>query len=209
MKPINRKKRRQVRVFKTGRPMDETAIRTPSGQKSRSKAALAAMQRESEAEIKSTVIEARQRHALQSGEVLDDKEAADPHHGYPAGRLFLAGRLGKLGKEETKLLLQTGNDVAATWRQCRMVCGHPPMTPQAADMGRVRGLAIEGANAQERARRASNQIMTFERILGMAGNGCRSAFYTAFLLEDRSCESWPPHMYSILRKALQALKNGA
>lgn len=197
----NKKKKR---LSRGGRPMDAGCKRTPSGQKSRAKEA----QDQNTKQIKETVVQQRIRLAAVDGVVLSEQEAESPHWGYAAGRKYFAGDLGKVGSQEALTRLQTGNDVACTWMRCRALMGYPPLTSQAANMGRVRGLAVEGMNAQWAGREAANTVMRFEGILGSAGQGCRTAFKEVFLSEEPATEAWPDHMNHLLCKALDALGRG-
>lgn len=197
-KAANRKKKRLARASNGGRPRQEGA-RTPSGQLSRAGDANAKA-------IRETAVQARIRLAASEGELIDEKEALDPRRGYPAGRKCLSGHFGK--GENANKRLQAGIDTAATIRRCMGILGYPPPTSQAMDMGRVRGLPIEGLNHSQQTRIAKDVLMKIEGILGSAGNGCRSAFRQLFIQEEECCEWWTDDQNAIVVKALDALIEG-
>lgn len=194
-KAINRKKRLKSRA---GRPCKE-GKREPNGRISRSGA-------ENAAQIRETAVQARIRLAASEGELIDEKQALDPRRGYPAGRKCLAGHFG--GGQKANERLQIGIDTAATIRRCTGILGYPPPTSQAMQMGRVRGIALEGLNHSEQTRIAKNALQKIEGILGSAGNGCRSAYRQLFIQEEESCEWWPDHQNAIVVRALDALIKG-
>lgn len=190
-------KRKQWRANRRGRKPDAGVKRTPSGQKSRSNS----VKRESEQEIMSTAIQSRIRLAAVDGEVIDEKEALSPYRGSVAGRRYLSGALGK--GDVAKQRLQAGLDAAATWARCRAILGYPPLTAQAMNMGKVKGLSVEGMDLRERNQIASNTMMGFEARLGSAGNGCKTVYKEIFLNDEEGHDA--PHMNAILCKALDAL----
>lgn len=195
------RRKKHVRIIRSGRPPESGVMRAESGRKSRSKLA----QSETEKQVMSTVVEARMRQALlNDGEVISEKEATNPYRGSAAGRRYLSGGFGK--GEKAKARVDFGFDVAATWRKCMAINGYPAPTTKAMDMGRVRGLPIEDLNAQARSRLAANTMMSFEAKLGQAGNGCRTAFYDLFILDQGSHQT--KHMDKLLQKACDALMEG-
>lgn len=196
MKAVTKaEKRRRKKASNGGRPR-KPGEREPNGQPSRKAKAQ---------EVKSVVVDRRIRLAASKGRTISAKTADNPLLGYVAGRKYLNGDFGKIGSPEAAKRLQTGNDVAATWDKCRRIVGYPPISPQAANWGKVRGLAIEPLDAQARGRIASNTMMRFELALGQAGQGCKSAFLQVFMADEPAAEDWPPHMNALLKKALDAL----
>ena len=194
-----KRRKRNVRIIRSGRPPDRGVMRTEGGQKSRSASSI----QETEREARQTVVEARMRQAkLNTGELLTEDQAKSELQGYAAGRRYLAGGFGK--GETAKRRLSTGNDIAAEWHTCRSILGYPPLTPQAANVLKIRGKTIENLDVGGRARLASNTIMRFEAALGQAGNGCKSAYVELFMRDEEGHQT--EHMDSILQKALDALR---
>lgn len=197
MTTAQKKRRKKSRA---GRPPKEGVVRTASGRISR---ATAQADRNAN-EIRQTAVQTRIRQAAAHGEVIDEQEAISPHRGSVAGQKYLQGDFGC--EEIGAIRLQRGNDIAATILKCKSILGYPPPTAQAMDIGRVKGLSLEGLNLAERVKIAVSTLMRIEGSLGSAGTGCRTRFFEVFIHDDAAALDWSAAKNAQLVKALDALR---
>jgi len=170
--------------------------RTKTGQKSRSKRVLG----ETEKQSMSTVIQARQRH-----HGCNADEAKNPMMGHVFGRKATAGDFGDVDSIKTKLRYEAGANYALEMHYCRLLMGYPPLTAQAMDFGKVRGIAIEGLDAQAKHTAASNRKMHLEGVLLRVSPQAKRVAVQCLLEDEESAEWWPDHMNAFLIQALDAL----
>jgi hypothetical protein len=175
-----------------GRPRKEDAQRHPCG-----KIDQAWAQRESESEIKSVVMEARQRvHQIANSNAVHGEA------GFTAGRMWIDGKI-------TEEQLKAGNEYAEImWRYYRSV-GLPLPSARAQAFGQVRG--HDGDETQDRATRArsaTNRMMTVERLLLCceAGPQVKMTTFNLFVMDHEAMRLMPPLQLQWLKRGLNALK---
>lgn len=168
---------------KAGRPRKQ-GERYPSGELKRS---------ETEKEAKSVAISAVKRiHGIET-------DGKDGLHGYTLGRMFL-------DKKIDRQQLEAGNWYAEQIERYYRSTGRQSPNPRAQDLLSVRGHDGEvSLPAQERARRASNQYMRLETILGSAGNGVRSTVWNVCIMDIEALRLMPISQLGLLKAGLSAI----
>ena len=178
---------------KQGRPRKQGVPRHPCGQIDKNYA-----REETEREVKSIVMEARTRvHQLKHVPANDVGE----YGGYTAGRLYLDN---KINKEQ----LIAGNEYAIVALRYCLAVGLPFPTARAQELGRVRGYSGEETQtAQERATRASNDMMRLIGILQGCSEGpqVKQTIHNLFVMDAEAMRLMPERQLEWLRRGLNEL----
>lgn len=178
---------------KQGRPRKQGVPRHPCGQIDKNYA-----REETEREVRSIVMEARTRvHQLKHVPANDVGEFG----GYTAGRLYLDK---KINKEQ----LIAGNEYAIVALRYCLAVGLPFPTARAQELGRVRGYSGEETQtAQERATRASNDMMRLIGILQGCSEGpqVKQTIHNLFVMDAEAMRLMPERQLEWLRRGLNEL----
>jgi hypothetical protein len=184
MKAAKLKIRRKGR----GRPRKEDAQRHPCG-----KIDQAWAQRESESEIKSVVMEARQRVYGVSDE--------NGYSGYTLGRIFLDGKI----NEDQRA---AGDAYAETMMRYYGAVGIPFPSPRAQSLFSIKG--HDGEVTEERAKRArdaSNRMMEIEGMLLRLVDGpqVKGTIYNLCVMDYENLRLMAPQQLLWAKRGLNAL----
>jgi len=177
------------------RAFDNIPKRTASGRLSRSGEAIEV----NEQEAMKTALEARQRR-----HGLTEKEAKDPMFGFVFGRKYRAGHLGD-GAALANQRFNAGSSYAAELVQCREILHYPPISAQAMDFGRVRGIPAESMDQAAQERIAKLWMKGFDSALFKIGIKPNMALRQCVLEDQAATEFWPQTKNDLLCKALDAI----
>lgn len=182
------------RKKRAGRKRVEGVVREPNGRASRKQKHVDERERETQRQVRATVVEARMRQ-----HDLKEEAAAKDLAGYALGRL-------RLGKEISEPELEAGNRFALDAARYYRLTGVPFPSPRSASIGGAAGRSLHEPD-REAVQSAAGRWMGLQGCIGIYDRPGKPVLETLMnvCVRDMETDSWPPHMLGYLHKGLRAL----